>query len=70
MFYIQLMTVPVYALLAQSAAYNGLRHILFIYPAIAFFAAFGFLSLWQILKNSIQKTSNCFFNNLYCYPKY
>jgi hypothetical protein len=55
MFFIQLMTVPVYALLAQSAAYNGLRHILFIYPAIAFFAAFGFLSLWQILKNSIQK---------------
>lgn len=55
MFFVQFMTVPVYGLLVQSAIYNGLRHILFIYPAIAFFAAFGFLSLWQVLKTSMQK---------------
>ena len=54
-FFIQFMAVPVYALISQSAIYNGLRHILFIYPAIAFFAAFGFFSLWQILKSSLQK---------------
>jgi hypothetical protein len=54
-FFIQFMAVPVYALISQSAIYNGLRHILFIYPAIAFFAAFGFLSLWKVLKSSLQK---------------
>jgi hypothetical protein len=54
-FFIQFMAVPVYALISQSAIYNGLRHILFIYPAIAFFAAFGFLSLWRVLKSSLQK---------------
>jgi hypothetical protein len=55
LFFIQFMAVPVYALISQSAIYNGLRHILFIYPAIAFFAAFGFLSLWKVLKSSLQK---------------
>jgi hypothetical protein len=54
-FFIQFMTVPLYALIVQSAIYNGLRHILFIYPAIAFFAAFGFLSLWHALKSPLQK---------------
>jgi hypothetical protein len=55
MFFIQFMAVPFYALISQSAIYNGLRHILFIYPAIAFFAAFGFLSAWQVLKSSLQR---------------
>jgi hypothetical protein len=54
-FFIQFMTVPLYALIVQSAIYNGLRHILFIYPAIAFFAAFGFFSLWQVFKSPLQK---------------
>jgi hypothetical protein len=60
-FFIQFMTVPLYALIVQSAIYNGLRHILFIYPAIAFFAAFGFVSLWQVLKSPLQKKVMAFF---------
>jgi hypothetical protein len=59
-FFIQFMTVPLYALIVQSAIYNGLRHILFIYPAIAFFAAFGFVSLWQVLKSPLQKNVMAF----------
>jgi hypothetical protein len=54
-FFIQLTAVPVYTLISQSPIYNGLRHILFIYPAIAFFAAFGILSLWQVLRSPLQK---------------
>jgi hypothetical protein len=55
MFFIQFMTVPTYALLVQSAIYNGLRHILFIYPAIALFAAFGFISIFNLVRNQLQK---------------
>jgi len=55
MFFIQFITVPTYALLVQSAIYNGLRHILFIYPAIALFAAFGFISIFNLAKTQFQK---------------
>ena len=54
-FFIQFMTVPTYALLVQSAIYNGLRHILFIYPAIALFAAYGFISIFNLVRTQFQK---------------
>ena len=55
MFFIQFITVPTYALLVQSAIYNGLRHILFIYPAIALFAAYGFISIFTLARTQFQK---------------
>ena len=55
MFFIQFITVPTYALLVQSAIYNGLRHILFIYPAIAIFAAFGLISIFNLAKTQLKK---------------
>jgi hypothetical protein len=55
MFFIQFITVPTYALLVQSAIYNGLRHILFIYPAIAIFAAFGLISIFNLAKTEFKK---------------
>ena len=54
-FFIQFITVPTYALLVQSAIYNGLRHILFIYPAIAIFAAFGLISVFNRTKTQFKK---------------
>jgi hypothetical protein len=54
-FFIQFITVPTYALLVQSSIYNGLRHILFIYPAIAIFAAFGLISIFNLAKTQLKK---------------
>jgi hypothetical protein len=42
LFFIQLALTPIFLLLTQAPIYNGLRHILFIYPSIAFFSTLGF----------------------------
>lgn len=51
LFFIQFMFTPIYLLLTNSAVYNGLRHILFIYPSIAFFSTLGFYFLIEKFTN-------------------
>jgi len=51
LFFIQFSLLPLYLLLTSSPIYNGLRHILFIYPAIAFFAALGIYFLLKVFKD-------------------
>ena len=47
LFFIQFTLTPIYLLLTNSAVYNGLRHILFIYPSVAFFSTLGFYFLLE-----------------------
>ena len=47
LFFVQFTLTPIYLLLTDSAIYNGLRHILFIYPSIAYFSALGFYFLFE-----------------------
>ena len=47
LFFVQFTLTPVYLLLADSIVYGGLRHILFIYPSIAFFSTLGFYFLFE-----------------------
>lgn len=47
LFFIQFTLTPIYLLLTNSAVYNGLRHILFIYPSIAFFSTLGLYYLLE-----------------------
>ena len=47
LFFLQFFLLPIYLLITGSPIYNGLRHILFIYPSIAFFAALGIIFLYQ-----------------------
>ena len=43
----QAVLVPGMAVLRQSNLYDADRHTLFVYPALAVIAAFGFQRLWQ-----------------------
>ena len=43
----QVVSVPGMAVLRQSNLYDADRHTLFVYPALAVVAAFGFQRLWQ-----------------------
>lgn len=43
--------VPFYLFITNSPIYNGLRHIMFIYPSLAFFSALGFYYLFNHFKN-------------------
>ena len=40
--------IPVMAVLRQSNLYDADRHTLFVYPALAVIAAFGFQRIWEI----------------------
>lgn len=51
LFFIQLALTPIFLLLTQAPIYNGLRHILFIYPSIAFFSTLGFYFLIDTFSN-------------------
>jgi hypothetical protein len=51
LFFIQFSLTPFFLLITQSPIYNGLRHILFIYPSIAFFSALGFYFLFDKFKS-------------------
>ena len=51
LFFIQFALTPIFLLLTQAPIYNGLRHILFIYPSIAFFSALGFYFLIDTFQN-------------------
>jgi len=44
---LQIALVPVMAVLRQSNLYDADRHTLFVYPALAVVAAFGFQRIWQ-----------------------
>jgi hypothetical protein len=51
LFFIQFALTPIFLLLTQAPIYNGLRHILFIYPSIAFFSTLGFYFLIESFQN-------------------
>ena len=58
----QLFIIPVLAILNNSNSYNGIRHFLFIFPSLSFFAADGIEIIKKHIKSKLfLKVYNIFF---------
>jgi hypothetical protein len=67
LFFLQFFLLPFYLLITGSPIYNGLRHILFIYPSIAFFCFRNYLYISKIY---VKKDFNYFYCTYWSnYPK-